>query len=173
MNMNKGLSRSIDYHRHGQMRQYTKLLLFHSNQTAVAAAAPRDSSTRFYEDTIVFCVREKGAARVAQLGKNSEFAEVNIDDMESLEATLHDADVVVHTTGPFQQAERCTVLEAAIKTKTAYVNVCDDTTYAWCAKFYMSQALAANIPAITTGGIYPGVSNSTHTFSLVMKFLKY
>ncbi|KAI7992258.1 Carboxynorspermidine synthase [Camellia lanceoleosa] len=103
--------------------------------------------------------KEKGATRVAQLGKNSEFAEVNIDDMESLEATLHDADLVVHTAGPFQQAERCTVLEAAIKTKTAYVDVCDDTTYAWRAKSYMSKALAANIPAITTGGIYPGVSN--------------
>ncbi|CAL5437956.1 unnamed protein product [Camellia sinensis] len=103
--------------------------------------------------------KEKGAARVAQLGKNSEFAEVNIDDMESLEETLHDADLVVHTAGPFQQAERCTVLEAAIKTKTAYVDVCDDTTYAWRAKSYMSKALAANIPAITTGGIYPGQQN--------------
>ncbi|KAL7227217.1 hypothetical protein ACSBR1_022141 [Camellia fascicularis] len=51
--------------------------------------------------------------------------------------------------------------------KTAYVDVCDDTTYAWRAKSYMSKALATNIPAITTGGIYPGVSNGAHTFSLV------
>ncbi|PSS21618.1 Carboxynorspermidine synthase [Actinidia chinensis var. chinensis] len=102
---------------------------------------------------------EKGAAAVAKLGKNSKFAEVDIDDMESLEKALHDVDLVVHTAGPFQQADRCTVLEAAIQTKTAYIDICDDTRYAWRAKSYMSKALAANIPAITTGGIYPGVSN--------------
>uniref|UniRef100_A0A5B7AYT3 Saccharopine dehydrogenase NADP binding domain-containing protein n=1 Tax=Davidia involucrata TaxID=16924 RepID=A0A5B7AYT3_DAVIN len=103
--------------------------------------------------------REKGAAMVATLGKNSEFAEVNIDDVKSLEAALNDVDLVVHTAGPFQQAEKCTVLEAAIENKTAYVDVCDDTSYAWRAKSYMNKALAANIPAITTGGIYPGVSS--------------
>ena len=31
----------------------------------------------------------------------------------------------------------------------------------------MSKALAANIPAITTGGIYPGVSNGANTLSLI------
>ncbi|OIT08191.1 PREDICTED: uncharacterized protein LOC109227533 [Nicotiana attenuata] len=67
--------------------------------------------------------------------------------------------IVVHTAGPFQQSENCKVLEAAIGTKTAYLDVCDDTNYATRAKSYMNKALEANIPAITTGGIYPGVSN--------------
>ncbi|KAL7227210.1 hypothetical protein ACSBR1_022134 [Camellia fascicularis] len=75
------------------------------------------------------------------------------------QTSLYDADLVVHTARPFQQVERCTVLEATVKTKTAYVNICDDTTYAWRAKSYMSKTLAANIPAITTGGVYPRVSN--------------
>ncbi|XP_059430403.1 uncharacterized protein LOC132164012 isoform X1 [Corylus avellana] len=104
--------------------------------------------------------REKGASMVATLGGNSEFSEVNIDNVKSLEAALEaDVDLVVHTAGPFQQAEKCTVLEAAIHTKTAYLDVCDDTTYAWRAKSFKSSAVAANVPAITTGGIYPGVSN--------------
>ncbi|KAL6341816.1 hypothetical protein AAG906_038060 [Vitis piasezkii] len=103
--------------------------------------------------------REKGAAMLAKLGENSEFAEVNIDNVKSLEAALNDVDLVIHTAGPFQQAEKCTVLEAAIETKTAYVDVCDDTTYAWRAKSLLEKALSANVPAITTGGIYPGVSN--------------
>uniref|UniRef100_A0A2P2LG92 Saccharopine dehydrogenase NADP binding domain-containing protein n=1 Tax=Rhizophora mucronata TaxID=61149 RepID=A0A2P2LG92_RHIMU len=103
--------------------------------------------------------REKGAAMVANLGKNSGFAEVDINNVDSLEAALSDVDLVVHAAGPFQQAEKCTVLEAAIETKTAYVDVCDDTSYAYRAKSFMDKALAANIPAITTGGIYPGVSN--------------
>lgn len=103
--------------------------------------------------------REKGASMVKRLGGNSEFTEVNINDHQSLVAALMDVDLVLHTAGPFQQAQKCTVLEAAIQTKTAYVDVCDDTSYAWRAKSYMDEAATAGIPAITTGGIYPGVSN--------------
>lgn len=43
--------------------------------------------------------------------------------------------------------------------QTAYVDVCDDTAYAFRAKSFHDRAIAANVPAITTGGIYPGVSN--------------
>lgn len=32
-------------------------------------------------------------------------------------AFFADVDLVVHTAGPFQQADKCTVLEAAIRTK--------------------------------------------------------
>uniref|UniRef100_A0A803PTL1 Saccharopine dehydrogenase NADP binding domain-containing protein n=1 Tax=Cannabis sativa TaxID=3483 RepID=A0A803PTL1_CANSA len=103
--------------------------------------------------------RDKGAAMVATLGGNSEFAEVDIDNVNSLEATLNDCDLVVHAAGPFQQTHKCSVLEAAINTKTAYVDVCDDTSYAQLAKTFKDRAVAANVPAITTGGIYPGVSN--------------
>ncbi|XP_042513376.1 uncharacterized protein LOC122088245 isoform X2 [Macadamia integrifolia] len=103
--------------------------------------------------------REKGAALVAKLGKNSEFVEVDIENVRALEAALNGVDLVIHTAGPFQQAEKCTVLEAAIDTKIAYLDVCDDTSYAWGAKSFHKKAVAANIPAITTAGIYPGVSN--------------
>ncbi|XP_027075713.1 uncharacterized protein [Coffea arabica] len=103
--------------------------------------------------------RERGAAMVDKLGDDSEFTAVNIDDSKSLEAALVDVDLVLHTAGPFQQAQKCTVLEAAIRTKTAYIDVCDDTSYAYRAKAYMDEAVTAGIPAITTGGIYPGVSN--------------
>ncbi|KAG4138309.1 hypothetical protein ERO13_D07G126700v2 [Gossypium hirsutum] len=103
--------------------------------------------------------REKGPAMVATLGKNSEFAEVNINNKDSLEAALSDVDLVVHAAGPFQQSQKCTVLEAAIETQTAYLDVCDDTNYAFRAKSFKDRAVDANISAITTGGIYPGVSN--------------
>jgi len=48
--------------------------------------------------------------------------------------------------------------------QTAYIDVCDDTDYSQRAKSFMSKALAANIPAITTAGIYPGVSNGAALF---------
>ncbi|PIN12577.1 Saccharopine dehydrogenase (NADP(+), L-glutamate-forming) [Handroanthus impetiginosus] len=103
--------------------------------------------------------RDKGAAMVNKLGKNAKFSEVDINDSKSLEEAMKDVDLVVHTAGPFQQAKKCTVLEAAIQNKTAYLEVCDDTSYAQRAKSYMRKALDANVPAITSGGIYPGVSN--------------
>ncbi|XP_038902872.1 uncharacterized protein LOC120089463 [Benincasa hispida] len=103
--------------------------------------------------------RAKGEAIVATLGRNSRFVEVDIENVEMLEAALRDVDLVIHTAGPFQQTEKCTVLEASINTKTAYVDVCDDTNYSQNAKSFKNKAIDANIPAITTAGIYPGVSN--------------
>lgn len=43
-------------------------------------------------------------------------------DSDSVGLCLHSADVdlVVHAAGPFQQAEKCNVLEAAINTKVPY-----------------------------------------------------
>lgn len=57
--------------------------------------------------------------------------------------------------------------------QTAYVDVCDDTSYAFRAKSLEAEAVAANIPAITTAGIYPGVSNgvkSEHKIPLAFMF---
>ncbi|XP_026659657.2 uncharacterized protein LOC103705067 isoform X3 [Phoenix dactylifera] len=103
--------------------------------------------------------RERGAELVSTLGENFEFVELNINNAKMMEAALEGVDLVVHAAGPFQRKEKCTVLEAAISTKTAYVDVCDDTDYARRAKCFHQKAVAAGIPAITTGGIYPGVSN--------------
>ncbi|XP_010931572.1 uncharacterized protein [Elaeis guineensis] len=103
--------------------------------------------------------RERGAELVSTLGENFEFVELNINNAKMMEAALEGVDLVFHAAGPFQRAEKCTVLEAAISTKTAYVDVCDDTDYARRAKCFHKKAVAAGIPAITTGGIYPGVSN--------------
>ncbi|GAY47069.1 hypothetical protein CUMW_101780 [Citrus unshiu] len=70
--------------------------------------------------------REKDAAMVSTLGKNSEFAEVNIGNEGSLLMALRgeiiplilDMWILFVAAGPYQQALKCTVLEAAIETKT-------------------------------------------------------
>lgn len=103
--------------------------------------------------------REKGAELAAELGTNTEFYQVSIDDVKALEAALDGVDLVVHAAGPFQREEKCTVLEAAISSKTAYIDVCDDRSYSCLAKTFHEKAVAAQVPAITTAGIYPGVSN--------------
>ncbi|CAD6343749.1 unnamed protein product [Miscanthus lutarioriparius] len=103
--------------------------------------------------------REKGESVAAKLGGQSEFVHVDTRDAGMLEQALQGVDLVVHTAGPFQRAEECTVLQAAISTKTPYIDVCDDTDYSWRTKGFHEQAKAAGVPAITTAGIYPGVSN--------------
>ncbi|KAI3450018.1 hypothetical protein Pfo_006683 [Paulownia fortunei] len=102
--------------------------------------------------------RDKGARVVATLGGNSEFAQVDIRDVKSLEAAMTDVDLVVHAAGPFEYADG-NVLEAAIQSKTAYIDVSDSERYARRAKSYMNKALAAGVPAITNCGMGPGVSN--------------
>ncbi|GAY47066.1 hypothetical protein CUMW_101750 [Citrus unshiu] len=41
----------------------------------------------------------------------------------------------------------------------AYIDVCDDTSNSQPAKSFEVKAITANIPAVTSEGIYPGVSN--------------
>ncbi|PSC75317.1 saccharopine dehydrogenase [Micractinium conductrix] len=84
---------------------------------------------------------------------------VNIDDPACLAAALRGADLVVHSAGPFQRRSDCDVLEACIAAGVPYLDVCDDTEYSQRAKQLHAKAAAAGVPAITTAGIYPGVSN--------------
>ncbi|CAN6330472.1 unnamed protein product [Urochloa humidicola] len=103
--------------------------------------------------------REKGKSLASKLGKRSEFVQVDIHDVSMLEEALYGVDLVVHAAGPFQKEDKCTVLEAAISTKTPYVDVCDNMDYSWRAKGFHEQAKASGVPAIITAGICPGVSN--------------
>uniref|UniRef100_A0A453KAW8 Saccharopine dehydrogenase NADP binding domain-containing protein n=1 Tax=Aegilops tauschii subsp. strangulata TaxID=200361 RepID=A0A453KAW8_AEGTS len=103
--------------------------------------------------------REKGESLASELGEQSEFVKIDTGNAAMLEKALEDVDLVVHTAGPFQREAECTVLQAAISTKTAYIDVCDDMDYSWRAKAFHEEAKAQGVPAITTAGIYPGVSN--------------
>lgn len=80
---------------------------------------------------------------------------VDIDDPAALESALQGADLVVHTAGPFQRKATCGVLEAAIATRTPYMDVCDDADYSQRAKGCHERACAAGVPAITTAGKPP------------------
>jgi len=87
------------------------------------------------------------------------FRSVELDDHHSLCDALKDVDLVVHTAGPFQQKRNPEVLRAAIEVRVPYIDVCDDIELAQEAKKLASEAQKANIPAIVSAGIWPGVSS--------------
>lgn len=92
----------------------------------------------------------------------------DVTDPSSVLAAIKGADLVIHTAGPFQRRGTCDVLEACIAAGVPYLDVCDDTAYSKRAKQLHAKAQAAGVPAITTGGIYPGVSNvmAAHMISI-------
>ncbi|KAL6503396.1 hypothetical protein OROGR_025319 [Orobanche gracilis] len=51
------------------------------------------------------------------------------------------------------------LLEAAIESKTAYVDIADHEGFARCPKSYKNKAIAAGVPAITNAEANPGVSS--------------
>ncbi|KAG2451617.1 hypothetical protein HYH02_003398 [Chlamydomonas schloesseri] len=109
-------------------------------------------------------------ARRPELSK-AGFQRVDITSSDSVQALLKStgADLVIHTAGPFQRSKNYAVLEAAIASGTGYIDVCDDTPFAEGAKAaYAEKAKAAGVPAIVSGGIYPGTSNvmAAHIISI-------
>ena len=114
--------------------------------------------------TVVLAGRSPDAAADAKARHPSlasaEFARVDAADPASLAAVIAGADLVVHSAGPFQGGgDECAVLDAAIAARVPYLDVCDDAEYASKAKSRADSAAAAGVPCVTTGGIYPGVSN--------------
>ena len=94
------------------------------------------------------------SSKIATRPASLQFLAVDIDDAASLEAALKGVSLVVHTAGPFQRKDTCGVLEAAIATRTPYMDVCDDTEHSQRLRAYSDKAKAAGVPAITTAGVY-------------------
>ncbi|GJP42566.1 hypothetical protein CLOM_g2117 [Closterium sp. NIES-68] len=140
-----------------------------STAVALAALAASDDEATRAGFTMELVVsgrnRERGEAvceevrAAAGAAGSAAFAACDVTDAAALDSLLSGADLVVHCAGPFQRAPHCTVLEAAIRTKTPYIDVCDDVAYALTARSLHDAAVAAAVPAITTTGIYPGLSN--------------
>eukprot|EP00873_Tetraselmis_striata_P024375 jgi/Tetstr1/444639/TSEL_032487.t1 len=103
--------------------------------------------------------------------KAAPFVQCDINDKQSLAAAMDGIDLVVHAAGPFQRKEDLLVLETCLETKTPYMDICDDSDYSRKVKAQHEAAVAAGVPAITTAGIYPGVSNvmAAHMISSARK----
>ena len=93
------------------------------------------------------------------------FEQCDINDPSSLDRVLSSADLVIHAAGPFQQTSTCSVLEAAIRNKVAYIDVCDDADHTKRAKGTLAKAARdEGVPAVVSCGVYPGLSNVMASF---------
>jgi len=104
--------------------------------------------------------------------RGTTFTACDVEDAKSVMAAVKGKQLVIHAAGPFQQTQNHSVLEAAIETKTPYVDICDDMHYSEQSKEkYGAACKAAGVPAIISAGIYPGTSNvmAAHIISIARK----
>ncbi|MFF4198730.1 saccharopine dehydrogenase family protein [Nonomuraea sp. NPDC001831] len=102
------------------------------------------------------------AARLAQelggSGVRMSAREVDVTDEAELDAVLKEADIVLNTVGPYYRFG-LGVLRAAIRTRTHYLDICDD----WEPTLEMlaldADARAAGVCAVIGMGASPGISN--------------
>ena len=65
-------------------------------------------------------------------------------------------DLVIHTAGPFQWKQTCSVLEAAIAAGTPYIDVCDDADYSAVSTPAVCLTRVAKRPACILHSAGPG-----------------
>ena len=115
--------------------------------------------------TVVLAGRSAAAAADAKARHPSlasaEFAPASTADPASLAAVIAGADLVVHSAGPFQERGR----RNAPSSTPPSPRECPTSTSATTPNVRVRRpsrddaAAAKGVPCITTGGIYPGVSN--------------
>lgn len=112
---------------------------------------------------IVVADRDLEAARrlvreLAGSGAQVSAREVDVTDEAELDAALKEADIVFNAVGPYYRFG-LGVLRAAIRTRTHYIDICDD----WEPTLQMldldADARSAGVCAVIGMGASPGISN--------------
>ena len=143
-------------HTHARTRAFT-----HGPHSKAAAAL----AAHLPEARVTLASRNADAAERAAAALRSggarhvSSASADARDTSSVLRAIAGADLVINAAGPFQRAEQCNALEAAIASKVAYLDISDDAAYSRRAKQYAGAAEAAGVPCITAAGLYPGLSN--------------
>ncbi len=98
-------------------------------------------------------VRELADSRV-----RTSACRVDVTDEAELEAALQEADIVFNAIGPYHRYG-AVALRAAIRTRTHYINVCDDGESTLRMLDLDADARAAGVCAVVGMGANPGISN--------------
>lgn len=110
-------------------------------------------------EVIVADLREEEAAKVARgIGANVRAAAVDATSAASLDAAIRGATAVLSCVGPFYRFGP-PALEAAIRCRVPYVDVCDDLAPTRIMLELDGRAREAGIPALVGMGNSPGLAN--------------
>lgn len=101
---------------------------------------------------------EDAADAISQPGETVSFEVVDVTERRSLEEALSGVDVVVNCVGPFHRFGS-TVLEAAIESEVAYLDVCDDYDTVEPLLSHHQRAVERGTTAVVGLGASPGVTN--------------
>ncbi len=93
------------------------------------------------------------------LGDRVQFQAVHLDDHDGLSKAIAEADLVVHSAGPFHHRDG-RVLQLCIKHGVNYTDVSDSRGFTQRALALQESAEKAGVTAIINTGIFPGISNS-------------
>lgn len=96
---------------------------------------------------------------IATLGSKVKFRILNIDNREQLQTAIADADLVIHSAGPFHHRDT-SVLQTCIQRNVNYLDVSDERGFTRQALSLRPAAQQAGITALINTGIFPGISNS-------------
>ncbi len=111
------------------------------------------------ESILVADLNESAAKKFAStLSKKTSGIGIDVTDKEALERAMNGVDVVINTTGPFFKLA-VPILEAAIETKTHYLDICDDWEPTEKMFLLNDKAKASGITAIVGLGASPGITN--------------
>ena len=111
------------------------------------------------ESILVADLNESAAKKFASaLSEKTSGIGIDVTDKEALERAMNGVDVVINTTGPFFKLA-VPILEAAIETKTHYLDICDDWEPTEKMFLLNDEAKAAGITAIIGLGASPGITN--------------
>lgn len=101
--------------------------------------------------------RPEAEKRAHELGLTTRTLDV-LSDAEALRAILGEARIVANLAGPYYRTG-VTVLNAAIDTRTDYVDICDDTDATLALLERQEAAVEAGVTALIGMGSSPGTSN--------------
>lgn len=85
--------------------------------------------------------------------------QLDLDDRSGLHQAIAVHDLVIHCAGPFSYRDD-RVLLACIEAGVNYLDVADNPDYVHQAHRHREAAQKAGITAITSSGVFPGISNS-------------
>ncbi|MFX0078154.1 MAG: saccharopine dehydrogenase family protein [Candidatus Hermodarchaeota archaeon] len=118
-----------------------------------------------FDEVLIADINTQGAQELAsQLGKECVAIEVDALNSDSILTAVKGSDIVLNCVGPFYRFGP-PILEAVIKAKINYVDICDDVDPTIALLAMNDVAKKANISACIGMGSSPGVTNLLTRFA--------